>query len=123
MIMPTVHNRPQAQRRVRVIDIDAEFRKAFGPTTACNEPVSEKPLTMEILREVMRSMPPLPPDIRLSEHVPALGLLRPSASPLTDDMRQMVEDMGEQLGLTAWNLKTDLGDVIFINPVNLKEGK
>ena len=106
-----------------MIDIDAEFRKVFGPTTTCNEPEPEKRLTMEALRECLSSIPPMPPlDVRLSEHVPALGTLRASADPLTDDMRQMVEDIGEQLGPIAYKIKTDFGDLIFINPINLGKG-
>ena len=106
-----------------MIDIDAEFRKAFGPVTTCNKQEPDKPLTMDILREVMRSMPPPPPGVRLSKYVPALGSVKPTSSPLTDDMRQMVEDIGEQLGPIAWKLKTDFGEMIVINPVNVKAAK
>ena len=74
-----------------------------------------------MLRDVARKIGPPIPQVKLSKHVPALGTVRPMASPSTDDMRKMVSDIGEQLGPVAWCIKTDFGDVVFINPVNVKE--
>lgn len=103
-----------------MVDIEAEFRKAFGPTTACNEPASDRPLTVDDLRKMMKDLPPPPPEVRVSKYVPAMGPAKPSAMPITDDMRQMVDDLGQQVGPIAWKLSTGSGDVFFINPVNMK---
>jgi hypothetical protein len=103
-----------------VIDIEAEFRKTMFEGTASNAG-PDKPLTLEVLREAMRSLGPPPPQVKLSGHAPALGRLKPTATPMSDDMRQMVDDIGEQLSPVAWILKADTGDVIFINPVNVKK--
>lgn len=104
-----------------MIDIDAEFRKAMGVSTANSEPEKETILTLDMLRDAMRKLPPAPPQVKLSKHVPALGTLRPKAAPRTDDMRTMCDDIGPQKVPVGWCLKTQFGDMLVINPVNVKE--
>lgn len=90
----------------------------YGATTA-SEPQDEEPFTIEKLKQVMRDIGRPPPEVRLSKHVPAMGAMRGKASPVTDDMRQMVEDMGEQRGPVAWTFKYEDREMVFINPINL----
>lgn len=106
-----------------MIDIDAEFRRAMGVSTANVEPETETVLTLDMLHDAMRNLPPAPPKVRLSRYVPALGSLRPQADPHTDDMRSMCEDIGPQKVPVGWHLKSQFGDMVVINPVNLKEGQ
>ena len=104
-----------------MIDIDAEFRAAMGIATTANRPVDDEPLTIEKLQEAMRKLGPPPPEIRLSKHVPVTGTARPSSQPITDDMRAMVDDIGPQRVPIAWRLNSQFGEVVLINPANLKE--
>ncbi len=107
-----------------MIDIDAEFRKAMGIHTTANASSDDKPLTLDMLRDAKQKLDalgPPPPQVRMSRHVPVLGEANPSCEALTDDMRQMVEDIGPQSVPVAWRLTSDFGDMLLVNPANLKE--
>lgn len=108
-----------AQKKISEF-IDAEFRKAMGVSTCNVKPEKETVFTMDMLRKAAKDLRPPPPQLRLSKHVPALGELRPKASPHTDDMRHMCEDIGPQKVPVGWQVKFQFGDLVVINPVNLK---
>lgn len=109
-----------------MIDIDAEFRKAMGysTSTASATDPTDKPLTLEMLREVKRkidAMGPPPVPVKTSRHVPALGSVKTKSQPISDDMRQMVEDIGPQKVPVAYVMETPFGNMAVTNPANLKE--
>lgn len=85
--------------------------------------MSDKPFTLDMLLEAKRkidSLGPLPPEVRFSKYAPALGSSKPKSEAKTDDMRQMVEDLGPQLVPIAWRLSSQFGNFVVVNPVNLK---
>lgn len=104
-----------------MIDIDAEFRKAIYGTTTANAASSDEPLTIEKLHEAMQKLGPPPPHAHLSKYAPALGDARPTSVPQTGDMQQMMDDIGPQRVPVAYRLSSQFGDMVVINPVNVRE--
>jgi len=113
-----------------MIDIDAEFRKAFGlqSSTANTEEtttISAEDLLADMKR-IQAKLGPPPPRVQVSKHAPVFVDAKPSAEPRTDDMRAMCDDLGQQKVPGALFLDTSFlplggGTVLFINPVNIKD--
>lgn len=91
-------------------------------TTAAAE---DKPLTLESLleklAEVKAKLGPPPPRLMPSRHAPALGAVPPKSAPRTDDMRQMIDDIGPQKVPIAYEMRTEFGPLIVFNPIHLKD--
>lgn len=77
-------------------------------------------LTLETLlaavRRIEEELGPPPPEVRFSRH--ATGL--PTGEPHTDDMRQMVERIGQQRVPAAYSFRDGKREVIFIHPDLMK---
>ena len=104
-----------------MIDTDNEIRKLMGLNcTTSNVAEEQEPLTLEKLREAMKSLPQQPIPLRTSKHVPALGTVPRKLFPKTDDMRKMCEDIGPQSVNVAYVLDTPFGKTAFANPIHFK---
>jgi len=121
-------DRPQASGTEgwRMIDIDAEFRRAMGnPLSTANvESDDREALTVEKMREVKRKLDalgPPPPEIRLSKYAPVFVQASPSTQPSTDDMRAMCEDLGPQKVSGGLRITSKFGDIVVMNPAHFEE--
>lgn len=86
----------------------------------------DETLTIEKLRDAMKLLrdapdPPIP--LRTSKHVHALGSVKPKATPRTDDMRTMCEDIGPQKVPVAYVIETPFGRLAVTNPLNFDKEK
>lgn len=92
-------------------------------TQTSSKPTSDKPFTLEDLLDAKRKLDalgPPPPEVRFSKHVPVFGDAKPSATAHTDDMREMVDSLGPQKVPMAFRLRSQFGDMLVVNPVNVK---
>lgn len=64
-------------------------------SSTVTEPSSEGKSATDVLAEIraaMKALPPAPPKLHFSRHATAM----PTAQPFTDDMRQLVDQLGRQ---------------------------
>lgn len=95
-------------------------------TQTSSKPTSDKPFTLDDLLDAkhkLDALGPPPPEVRFSKHAPVFGDAKPSATAHTDDMREMVEmveSLGPQKVPMAFRLRSQFGDMLVVNPVNVK---
>lgn len=94
----------------------------FGLTNAeiAADQERETVLTLDKLRAVQRALKPAV-RVRASPLLPVFRKCKPVATPSTDDMRQMLEDIGPQKEPFAVVFDTPDGPTLVTNPANLKD--